>query len=370
MTHKAKILIVDDNLKNLQVVGAILKANDYKIVVAKDGRGALQILQKVQPDLILLDIMMPEMDGFEVCRQIKSSETLKSIPIIFLSAKTSEKDIVEGFSVGGVDYVTKPFNVDELLARVKTHVELKLSRDLIAQQTNDLKEAAEIKAKMYSIIAHDLRGPLGSFRSMLDMITDEQNTVETEQLLEFMDLLKNSANETFDLLENLLYWAKSQNKEISRMPEKFAVSEVVSQNISLLANTANSKHIMLASVIDDDIVIFADKNMITTIFRNLISNAIKFTPENGNIVVNAVKSVDMIEFAVVDSGIGMSAENMKKLFTDKEHFTTYGTQNEKGSGLGLKLCKEFVEANGGKIWAESMLGQGSQFKFTIPLKDK
>jgi two-component system, sensor histidine kinase and response regulator len=354
------ILVVDDTEQNLSVLGNILMENGYEVVPATSGKDALESITELPPDLILLDIMMPEMDGYEVCKILKDDPKTNEIPVIFLTAKIETEDIVKAFKLGAVDYITKPFRKEELLARVKTHLELR--RSLQAEQ-----ELVRMKDKLLSIIGHDLRGPIGTFMMMLETVTDEANRFSVEKIMEYLNQMKSVSKSTFQLLENLLTWARSQRKLIEYHPRDLNIAKVVEQGVKVLGETAKNKSITLSSDVDPEFTAFFDENTISTVIRNLISNSLKFTDHGGSIKVGAKKDADCFIMTIADTGIGMSENNLKKLFKQDQIFTKLGTNGEKGSGLGLLLCKDFVEGNDGKIWVESEQGKGTSFFFTLPL---
>lgn len=364
--EKQKVLIVDDIPKNLQIVGNRLSQHNIDIGFATSGTHAIKAVAYTNPDLILLDVSMPEMDGFEVCKQLKENKETKHIPIIFLTARTEPDEIIKGFELGAVDYITKPFNNAELVHRVLTHLELKRSRDTIEKQNKELKKLNGAKDRLFSIISHDLRGPLGNFRDMLDILISRPNDFDSKSVNEILELLKDSANSTYNLLDNLLNWSKSQQGTLSFQPSVFNIGDLISENILVHSGNAEAKQIAISHTFTDELPVKADKNMISLILRNLIGNAIKFTHLGGRITVDAKKIDDQVEIYVSDNGVGIDAENMKKLFNVSQHFTTFGTSNEKGSGLGLILCKEFIEKNNGEIYVESEVGKGSSFYFRIP----
>lgn len=361
--YKASILIVDDKPTNLFVLGKILRPEKYKTFFASSGAKALELAREESPDLILLDIMMPQMDGFEVCQQLKKNPLTQKIPIIFISAvhETSEK--VKGFNVGGVDFITKPIQPREVIARVDVHLGLKRSQE-------ELTSAIAAKDKLLSIIGHDLRGPLGSIIQATDMLIKFDDKIEPYKRLKIIKELHKGAKRTYDLLENTLFWAYSQRGDILHQPTHLRVKAHVDETIQALADLALEKNIRLFADIPQDLTGYADKNMLLIVLRNLISNALKFTPEAGEIKITARPLGSFLEVAVIDNGVGVSAKNRKKLFDLENHFTTLGTHNEKGSGLGLLLCKEFVEKNGGEIRMENVKSGGSMFKFTVPLDSK
>jgi two-component system sensor histidine kinase/response regulator len=363
------ILLVDDSINNLQLLGNLLKNEDYQIALAKNGKEALNIVKEVVPELILLDIMMPEMDGYTVCRELKKNPQTKDIPIIFLTAKTTKEDIVKGFNTGGVDYITKPFNREELLARIKTHLELKKARDKITQQRKELEESNATKDKMFSVISHDLRAPLGGMKSMLDLVYEDKNEGKNINK-KSLDSLKKAADKTYNLLENLLYWSRSQRGQLVYEPEHINLYDLVIENVELLKTMIDNKKIHISNEISDDLNAYADRNMVKTIIRNLIYNAIKFTKEEGEVKIYSKKEGDYIILSVEDNGIGITKENLEKIFNRKEYFTTYGTEREKGSGLGLNLIFDFLDKNKGELFIDSDYGKGSTFSFSLPVAPK
>lgn len=240
----------------------------------------------------------------------------------------------------------------------------KANDELVASEAK-LKEANATKDKLFSIIAHDLRGPIGSFEPVLEMLTNEEGLTEEERSILMEGLLKASKT-TFSLLENLLNWARSQSNGIELKPGLFNLADLVHRNVELLSSTATKKNIHLEVKLTDLLPVWADEDSINLVVRNLLSNAIKFTRSEGRVILSAVDKGQQVEVTVEDTGVGMSAEVMEKLFKPNSFYTSYGTNAEKGSGLGLLLCKDFVEKNGGEIRIESVLGEGSRFIFTLP----
>lgn len=366
-TFVPTILVVDDNKRNLQVVGNILHDEKYKVAMAINGSTALKLASQLKPDLVLLDIMMPEMDGYEVCKKLKENPETKDIPVIFLTAKVETDDIVEGFNLGGVDYITKPFKQKELLVRIKTQLDLLESKRKIATQADELLAANVFKDRLFSIIGHDLRSPLSSIKFTIDMMKSGVVDFGDDFFHETLGLLAKTTDEAYTLLENLLGWAKSQSGNLPVMPEEFSFKEMAESTARLQKLNLSNKNIELIIDVAESICVYADNQMINTVLRNLLSNAIKFTPNDGKIQIVATEtSNNLVQVSVVDSGVGISEENKKRLFNNTNPLKTYGTNNEAGSGLGLILCKDFVEKNGGKIWIESHEGKGSTFYFSIP----
>nr|NQU88953.1 PAS domain S-box protein [Bacteroidota bacterium] len=254
---------------------------------------------------------------------------------------------------------------EEALKRNARKIEEKNKALELSEQK--LRELNATKDRLFSIIGHDLRGPIGGFKQLIELMISDFDLTDTAILSETLQMIQGTANTTYDLLENLLLWSKSQQNEIVFSPANCNLYEIAEKSINLLQELAKQKKIEIFNKIPQDQIIFADVNMLMTVIRNLISNAIKFTHQNKCIYVSVEKDENFCTISVKDEGIGIGPENIEKIFNPNVNFTTYGTGNEKGSGLGLMLCKEFVEVHGGIIWVESDPGMGSDFKFTIPL---
>jgi two-component system, sensor histidine kinase and response regulator len=358
-----KILIVDDVPNNIQVVAGILKSEGYQMTFSRSGESALEKTEAIDFDLILLDIMMPDIDGFQVCSRIKANDKTKDIPIIFLTAKNDAESIVKGLELGAVDYINKPFNQAELKARVKTHLQLKHTQE-------KLTHANATKDKFFSIIAHDLRNPFNHLLGFSELLLERFDFLSDEKKKEFITNIFTSSQSVYKLLENLLSWSRVQLGKFEWNPGSFSLNEAVDETVELLCHQAREKGITLKSDIIEDTVVYADADMTQTVVRNLVSNAIKFSQEGGSVQISSSRTEGFIQLSVEDNGLGMSPEDCEKLFKLDIHFTRSGTKMESGSGLGLILCREFVEKNGGQIQVSSAIGKGSLFTFTIPVKKK
>ena len=360
------VLIVDDNAQNLQVLANILRERRFRVATARDGFRALDFLQKRTPDLILLDIMMPGMDGFEVCRRLKSDEASRDVPVLFISALSETGDKLKGFEAGALDYITKPFQKEEVFARVNAHLNLKRAQEATQAANKALKKANATKDKLFSIISHDLRSPLGGLLNSLELLTEKWEALPDETKREILTDLRGSVKSAFDLMENMLRWANAQRGKIDFQPENTPLRQIVDNNRRVLSGVAREKSIRIETDVDPELLVYADPNMALSILRNLISNAVKFTPEGGRIDVTAERGEMEVAVSVADTGVGVGRERLPGLFQLDAHFTTPGTRNEKGSGLGLLLCREFVERNSGRIWAAERPGEGTVFTFTLP----
>lgn len=357
------ILIVDDNNKNLQLTASLLKEEGYLISVAQNAKDALLQLNEILPDLILLDIMMPGMDGLELCRLIKKNDKLCDIPVIFLTAKSQTEDLAEGFKAGGVDYINKPFNREELLVRVKNHIELASSRKQIIEM--NLR-----RDKLYSIIAHDIRSPFSSISLTLSAIASGYLDPGSDEFRDILSQLEKTAAETSTLLDNLLEFTRLQSKTIAMNPKYLQVYPVIMESIQLLKGNADKKNITITYDISEDLIACFDEISMFAVFRNLIFNSIKFTPEGGTIDISATIEGNLARVQVTDSGIGLSEELIKKIFIDNEHYTSPGTNKEQGSGIGSYIIKDFVKRNRGELKIKSTPGKGTEMLVFLPLKDR
>ena len=309
LASEYKVLIVDDVPTNVMLVQAILKKEGYTLLTCDSGTKALRIANEKHPNLILLDIMMPEMDGYEVLQHLKSNPETTDIPVIIMSALSDMQSIVKGYQLGATEYVTKPFQREELVKRVAHRYELYSIKRIKAELENTI----ESRDTLYSVIAHDLRSPLGSLKMM--------------------------------------------NNAILMMVDKERVGDEMAAQKGVKIILEN---------LDKELVGLVDIDMLKTIIRNLISNAMKFSFEGGTITLSSRSEGDFVTVSVKDTGKGIKKEDQDKLLKQDSHFTTYGTKNEKGSGLGLMLCKDFVELHGGKLWFESEgEGKGTTFLFSM-----
>lgn len=239
---------------------------------------------------------------------------------------------------------------------------------LLLQEEKEIqiKKLLNDKNTFFSIIAHDLKGPFNGIIGLSELLLEDNNHLDNKETNEFIQLIHQSSKDTYSLLENLLTWAQSQTGNIEFSPKELEITAITNKTINLLANVAKNKNITVQSEIEKEHSVYADKNMLETIFRNLVSNAIKFTPVNGEVVLSMTKESKQTVFSIKDNGIGISAEKVAELFIINHRHSTLGTDDETGTGLGLMLCKEFIEKHGGVLSVESEIGKGSTFKFTIP----
>ena len=362
-----KILIVDDVMSNVLLLKILLTNEKFQVCTANCGNACIEQARKEHPDLILLDVMMPDINGFDTAVIMKKDDELKDIPIIFLTALNTPQDLVKGFQVGASDFLTKPFNKEELIMRVMQQISLVAAKRIIQKQNKELKATLNNRDKMYSVIAHDLRSPMASIRMVLNLVVQSTSadTVGPE-LYTLLDQANRESEEVHDLLDNLLKWTKSQTGRLNVVLQDLDLNDIIPGVVEIFEMIAQTKHITLdLQKTEDPLKVHADNDLLKTVLRNFMSNAIKFSPENSTIQILMANEGEFARVSVKDEGVGIAADRLDTIFHKGE--TTYGTGGEEGSGLGLQLCQDFARKNGGDCYVESVEGQGSTFSFTVPL---
>ena len=336
----ANILIVDDVAMNARLLVNLLQDEDYNLAVATNGQMALDLVDDRKPDLILLDIMMPNMDGYETCRRLKASEDTRDIPVIFLTARTEAEDITKGFDVGAVDYVTKPFNYDELIARVKTHLELKITKDALERSNQEQR-------KLIHILCHDLINPLGQVETTLDLMK-----IKPEAFERVRDALSISVANGLNIINMVRQMRDLQEYDLEL--QGVSLKTALFESLSMLHHRFEEKKIELLSDTDSPVFVLAEKtSLVNSVLNNLLTNAIKFSPTGSVVEVKVEESTETITVSVIDHGIGMPQSLLDDVFDEGKKTTREGTDGEVGTGFGLPLVKKFVEAYGGSIKATS-----------------
>jgi two-component system sensor histidine kinase/response regulator len=312
--------------------------------------------------------MMPDISGFDTAVIMKKDPELADIPIIFLTALNTPADLVHGFQVGASDFLTKPFNKEELIMRVMQQISLVAAKRIIEQQNEELKATLNNRDKMYSVIAHDLRSPMASIRMVLNLVVASTSPdLVGPELYELLDKANRESEEVHDLLDNLLKWTKSQTGRLNVVLQDLDLNDIVPGVVEIFEMIAQTKRIKLDyQAPAEPMLVNADNDMLKTVIRNFLSNAIKFSPEDSSIEILMTRDGDYAKVSVRDHGVGIAADRIDTIFHKGE--TTYGTGGEEGSGLGLQLCQDFARKNGGDCMVESVEGEGSTFSVLIPLK--
>ncbi len=375
----AMILIVDDLPENIEILGTVLRKNKYRVAVAMNGEEAVSHSRSLLPDLILLDISMPGMDGFAVCKILKDDQATADIPIIFLTAKVESYDIVTGFSLGAVDYVTKPFKAPELLMRIKTHLTIKHLNDelktinenlekKVEERTRELKVALEkaehsdkLKSEFLSQISHEIRTPLNAVISSASLIEMEMAGKADEDIKPLFTSIKYGSRRIIRTVDLILNMAQVHTNSHSFIKERINLCKILDTVYGKYLQMSDDKKLSLSyNTTLKDAFIFADPYAATDIFEQLLDNAINFTIA-GSIKIDLTESGDTYIVNVEDTGIGISEEYLPKLFSYFSQEEGGYTRKFEGNGLGLALTKKYCDLSDALISVESKKNVGSKF---------
>ncbi len=388
MTNKATVLIIDDSLVNLIFLQGILKKHSFNVLSANNGKRGLELAQKSPPDIILLDIIMPGWDGYETCKRFKQDNHLSKIPILFLSALGELESKVKALQVGGVDYVGKPFQEPELLARLETHLELAyLRKNLeceVANQTKKIKllfdalqlsyeraqQTSILKTEFLRKISHEFFTPMNIVVGMSEILI-EDTELTTEQQHYTKTIIK-ASKQLNDILTNMLNFAQQFKSEIKQVITEFQTHEIIDALLNEFSSIAKAKSLQIYTDIDESLLYMplkANKQAIYNVLNKFLDNAIKFT-ENGKILIHVKLDKQLMLFEVSDTGIGIPAEKQDHLFEIFSQLDNSSTRRHEGMGMGLAVAKMLTENMGGTIGVRSVLCEGSCFWVKIPLEVK
>lgn len=373
------ILIVDDTEANIRLLSHVLRGEGFTPIVAFNGTDAIDLIKSREPDLVLLDIMMPDMTGYEVCAEVNKIDKLREIPIIFLSALSETRDKVEGFDVGGVDYITKPFQKDEILARIRTHLflsKLQKEREIrieeLKQRELELSELNKKKDDLVRMVSHDIKNPLTGIVGLANLLKIHPDFPEKDKL-EMLNVMEQSGKKLLDIVEKVLDNEANSKKINEANLSETNIRELGERVISVNGPKAILKKIELGLVFESKVdSALLDPVKMEIALNNLVSNALKFTPGQGSVKLVIESTEDALLFKVKDSGIGIPDTMIDKLFArndEKESFSKIGTDGEVGTGLGLDVVQNYVNIHNGKIWVESEENVGTTFFINIPLNN-
>ncbi len=392
MPVKPVILCVDDETIIVDALKEQLNrkfGEHYTIETSESGDDALEYFNELlgnerEIPVVIADYIMPGIKGDQLLSEIhkRSPETHN----ILLTGQANIEGVTNAVNYADLyRYIPKPWDQDDLVITIREAIksyylgkQIKQKNEELVElnsslekkvefRTRELQDLNATKDKFFSIIAHDLKNPFNALIGFSKHLVENYQETTDDDRMQFIAAIKEAADNGYKLLENLLDWSRAQTGKIKRNPEKIYLSAIISETCDLLNKAARNKHITIKSEVPDTDVAYADENMIKTIVRNLISNAIKYSEKGNEIKLTSLTQEGMIELSVMDEGIGIKKEDVNKLFRLDTTYSTKGTDHEGGTGLGLILCKEFVKQNGGKIWVESEYGKGSTFKLTLPV---
>lgn len=387
------ILVVDDIAANRNLLGATLEPNGYEVLLASNGAMAMKVAERARPNLILMDVNMPDMDGYEACRQLKSMPELAEIPVIFITANDDPESLVKGFQAGGVDYVAKPFKEQEVLMRVETHVKihtltraLERSNEALAIKNSELQtevqrrqqaeekanEANEAKSRFLAFISHEMRSPLNAIIGFSEELVDALTDDAVAQSREDATRIRSASGHLLGLINNLLDLSRIEAGKMPLHLEEFAlvpmVNELGKDVEPLVRRNGNKLTVRTNGAID---TIRGDVTKLKQVLVNLISNAGKFT-RNGEITISIRHleggDVKRFEIVVADTGIGMTGEQAQRLFQPYEQATDSTVRQYGGTGLGLAISRQFCRLMGGDLTVASEVGTGSTFTVELPTR--
>lgn len=356
-----RILIVDDDRLNIRILSGILKTEGYVLSSADSGERALEVYRQFQPDLVLLDVMMPGISGYETCRQLRRTHGGSCAPIIFITAKSESDDVLEGLMAGGADYLPKPFRPQEALARIGTHL---YNRMLLGQ----LSKANAAKNRFLGMAAHDLRNPLASIRGLAEFLRDGTVGRLTPDQLDLVNTIHEASQSMLTMVNDLLDVATIESGELRISPEPCDITQLVVKSVYLgnieaaRKQTAIVFHPPAAALVAN-----IDPAKVKQVVENLLSNAVKYSPRGSTVTVEIAAGAATCSVSVKDQGPGIPENERDKLFQDFGRLSAQPTGGEKSTGLGLAICRKIVEVHHGSIAANNLPDGGCEFRITLPI---
>lgn len=350
------ILVIDDQADNLRVVGQLLAQAGFDVVPAMTGQEGIDLATEAPPDLVLLDMRMPGMSGFQVLRILQDAQTTRDIPVIFLTADIERDSLIRAFGAGAVDYITKPFVPEELLVRARTHIELKQSRDALRRIATEKQQVAET-------VAHDLRNYFASMLFAADMLRDP--ALDTKTRLRLIDSISASGDAGVLFLQSFLDEQSLQAQSAALEP--VPAQELLVQTVELMRRQADAKAIAVQVQGGERLTLLGQRSAALHVLQNLLSNAIKYSPTATEIVVTATQFGMRGRLSVLDRGPGIAKDEQSRLFERFASLSNQPTQGESSTGLGLALARQRARTIGGDLWYEDREGGGAAFVFELPL---
>jgi len=366
--NPTKILIVDDTPANIDVLRGYLSQQGYRLAIATNGEKALKIANRLLPNLILLDVMMPGIDGFEVCHRLKAQPETKDIPVIFMTALHDKKDKVKGFELGAVDYITKPLSYEEVVARVNTHIKLQAHTDKLAVALDKAEAANRAKNTLLAKTSHELRTPLNAIIGYADMLREDALDSGLAESIPDLAKIKTSANQLLNIISDMLDIAKIEADNMELHLVETDILSLVNDTIAIIQPSIQTDRLCLNVECDDDLGrMETDSTRLRQILLNLLNNALKFTKQ-GDVFFNVRADKDEVCFKVIDEGIGIEDEQLAWIFSAFSQADNSSTRKFGGLGLGLTIASHFSKLMGGRIEVSSIVNKGSIFTVYLPRK--
>jgi len=360
--HTASVLVVEDTIENLRLLSELLSAQGYEVRAVTNGRQAIQAVEREPPDLILLDINMPELNGYEVCRYLRAQERSKDVPVIFITALTDTADKLRAFAAGGVDYVTKPFQVEEVLARVKTHVALRQAQARLADSYSRLRAVEQLRDDLVHMVVHDLRSPLSVLLINLRLLGLAATLGDDDQ-----QILKSAVGSAEAITQMTNTMLDVSRLEAAKMPLDPVVWDLVRMARDVRAALGTTDAEPPIDIEGADMVnVTCDGALVRRVMENLVSNGLKYSPAGSRLRISIRIGNGHARVAVHDQGRGVRPDAREKIF---EKFGTVEAGRDsiyKSVGLGLAFCKLAIEAHGGTIGVDPGVPVGSTFWFELP----
>jgi signal transduction histidine kinase len=367
--NEPAVLIVDDEEENRMLLEALLESQGYRVVTAADGAQGFKAVKADPPDLILLDIMMPGQDGFEVCRQLKADPATWFIPVVLVTALSEREDRIRGIEAGADDFLSKPIHRWELLTRTKSLLRIKSLRDDLQRSYEQLKRLEELRDRLIHLLIHDLKGPLTSLLLGADLLmAHAEEPVVEEKHWDLLRRMRQQVEYLTDMVQSLLDIARMEEGKLPLRPEALALGELVGSAAAELAVPYASKGVSLETQVPSGLpAVHGDRDLLKRVLLNLLRNALDHTPADGQVTVGVQPgNTGSVTIWVQDTGVGIPQAFHEKIFEKFAQVELREAHERRGTGLGLTFCRLAVEAHGGRIWVESTEGKGSRFSFTVP----
>lgn len=375
-----RILVVDDNEDLVEMLSAVLSLEGYDPIPAYNGRDAVDAM-KQRPQLVLLDRALPDLDGLEVCERIKAVDPSGFLPVIMVTAKAHRDDKLDGLAKGVDDYITKPFDMDELVAKVRVMLRIKTIEDKLQQRNVELARLHEaerqmvarlteldhLKSQFIATASHELRTPLSIIKGFTNLLLRRDDFgFDRPTEVQYLELIDSQVNSLTSLVDDMLSASRIESGRVRLQRERVELLPMMERVLHTFIVSAAERRIDVAFEHAEPAVVYSDAQHAEQVFVNLVSNAVKYSEDGARVRIGVYSGPEHVTVSVRDEGVGIPADQMSQLFTKFTRLDNPRTVEAGGTGLGLFIARNWVEANGGRIWAESAVGQGSTFSYTLP----